>query len=74
MKTILVVDDQRSFREVVCKQLNLAGFETVQAENGLEAITLFDDYQPDVMKTILVVDDQRSFREVERCYSRVPQH
>ena len=74
MKTILVVDDQRSFREVVCKQLNLAGFETVQAENGLEAITLFDDYQPDLILLDIDMPEMDGFEvcRIIRQKSNVP--
>ncbi len=40
-KTILVVDDEPQVREVIANQLRRAGYETLVASDGLEAIELF---------------------------------
>ena len=39
--TILVVDDEESFRSVVVRQLRNAGFDTIEAQDGSEAIKQF---------------------------------
>ena len=54
MQTILVADDRRSHRQAFCDQLSQAGFDTLQASNGLEVITLFKAHHPDLI--ILDVD------------------
>jgi len=54
MQTILVADDRRSHRQAICDQLSQAGFDTLQASNGLEVITLFKAHHPDLI--ILDVD------------------
>jgi two-component system chemotaxis response regulator CheY len=41
-KTILVVDDSTSLRQVVSMTLNGAGHTTLEAENGQVALTLLD--------------------------------
>ena len=46
MQKILVVDDDASIREVVCFALKKAGFETVTAGNGEEALTRFAAERP----------------------------
>lgn len=48
-KTILVVDDEASLREVLDLYLGLAGFEVLQARDGLEALNLLQTIQPDLM-------------------------
>ena len=39
--TVLVVDDEETFRATVVRQLNDAGFETIEARDGAEAIRIF---------------------------------
>jgi len=43
---ILVVDDKSDNLEVACTLLNLVGFETMEATNGIEAIELFESWSP----------------------------
>lgn len=48
MKKILVVEDEAAIREFVVINLKRAGYETVEAENGEQAISTFfatDDFQ-----------------------------
>lgn len=46
MQNILVVDDDASIREVVCFALRKAGFNTVAAENGEQALAKFASERP----------------------------
>ncbi|MBS1956582.1 MAG: response regulator [Cyanobacteria bacterium SZAS-4] len=41
--SILVVDDDSALRWLMCKQLELCGFDVDQAENGLVAVRLFEN-------------------------------
>jgi len=43
VSSILVVDDDRAIRLLMCKQLELFGFKVDQAEDGLEAVRLFEN-------------------------------
>jgi CheY-like chemotaxis protein len=49
MPTILVVDDQPICREPIAASLRLAGFGTVCAGNGQEALWLLQKEQPDLV-------------------------
>ncbi len=43
---ILIVDDKWSSRQLLIKLLNPLGFELKEAENGQEAIDIWDEWQP----------------------------
>lgn len=54
MSKILVVDDCKTVRMTISRFLTRAGYEAVTAENGLQAIDLFQEVQPDL--TILDIN------------------
>ena len=47
--TILVVEDDRSTRELMASWLNLEGYDVRMAGNGSEALTLLEDEVPCLM-------------------------
>lgn len=47
--TILVVDDEKTIREVVRRYLELEGFAVLEAETGTQALNLLRDMQPDLV-------------------------
>jgi CheY-like chemotaxis protein len=49
MKTILVVDDTRSFLDAVALSLRHKGFAVTRAENGAEALAAIDRAWPDLV-------------------------
>jgi CheY-like chemotaxis protein len=53
MSTVLIVDDEEEFREILQVMLGRAGYHTMTAENGLEALQTMRDYAPDVV----ILDD-----------------
>ena len=53
MKKIIVADDEMLIRRLVCDFLNSAGYETLQAEDGAEAIELFEKNQD---AALMIVD------------------
>ncbi|MEA3312924.1 MAG: response regulator transcription factor [Caldisericota bacterium] len=46
MKKILVVDDEKNIRDLLSIYLQKAGFDTIQAKNGQEALDLFEKEKP----------------------------
>lgn len=50
-KTVLTVDDSRMMREMLAMVLRKAGFEVVQAEDGLDGLDALDRSAPDVIIT-----------------------
>jgi DNA-binding response OmpR family regulator len=49
MKKILIVDDEESIRTLVDLYMKKAGFKTVQAKNGREALEKFDSEKPNLV-------------------------
>lgn len=49
MTMILVVDDDPHIREILCFALKKAGFRTVEAEDGRQALCRFETEQPDLV-------------------------
>lgn len=52
-KTVLVVDDSTSMRQMVCFTLQTAGFETVESGNGVEALADSENKAIDLVITDL---------------------
>ncbi len=50
-KTVLTVDDSRTIRNMLLVTLQNAGFETIQAEDGVEGLEKLEGSQPDVIVT-----------------------
>jgi len=46
MKKILIVDDEKNIRNLLSIYLEKAGFDTIQARNGQEALDLFEKEKP----------------------------
>ncbi len=44
MKRILIAEDEKSIREFIVINLRRSGFDVVEAENGEEALRLYDEY------------------------------
>jgi two-component system cell cycle sensor histidine kinase/response regulator CckA len=53
VESILVVDDEESFRTVVVRQLKKAGFSTIEAKDGTEAIQIFAERQGEITAVLL---------------------
>jgi len=47
--TILVVDDMPIFRDPIAASLHLAGFDTLRASNGKEALAMVKSRRPDLI-------------------------
>lgn len=50
-KLILTVDDSRTMRDMLRMALTSAGFEVVQAEDGVHGLEVLTDAKPDVIVT-----------------------
>ncbi len=73
-QTILIVDDDAHIREVVRFALDKAGFRTVQAGDGREALEVFDRASPDlvVLDILMPEMDGTDVCRQLRARSRVP--
>lgn len=53
MKTILVAEDEESIREFININLRLAGYNIIEACDGLQAIEKYDEYADDIDIAVL---------------------
>lgn len=51
MTRILVVDDVPALRKVAIRMLTAAGYEVAEARDGVEAIGVYESFQPDMVIT-----------------------
>ncbi|MDX2242916.1 MAG: response regulator [Leptolyngbyaceae cyanobacterium bins.302] len=49
MKTILLIDDNETFRLILADWLRMEGFDPITAENGFEGIQLAHSQEPDLI-------------------------
>jgi two-component system cell cycle sensor histidine kinase/response regulator CckA len=54
--TILVVDDTESIRRLIARTLTGAGFRTIEATNGEEALDLFEKHRDEIVAATLDLD------------------
>ena len=68
-KKILVVDDEEKLRKMICDYLEAVGLKTISAKDGVDAISVFEKEQPDLiimdvmMPGIDGIDSTRRIRE-----------
>ncbi len=72
--TILVVDDEKSLREFVCRNLEIRGFHAPSAINGIEAIKLFNQQAVDLVILDLMMPKMDGLEVIRRIrvHSQVP--
>jgi CheY-like chemotaxis protein len=49
VSTILIIDDNKAYREGLIELLNLEGYMTLEAENGLFGLQIIQEYLPDLI-------------------------
>lgn len=49
MTRVLVVEDEQNLREPLVIQLQREGYQTIEAEDGIKALALFESEQPDLI-------------------------
>jgi DNA-binding response OmpR family regulator len=54
-KTVLIVEDEKVFRELLTQTLEMEGFQCLSAENGEQALALLKKTIPDVILTDLLM-------------------
>jgi len=56
-RTIIVIDDEHAFCDVVCEILDALGYNTRQAYNAHQAITLLQEITPDLILTDVMMPE-----------------
>lgn len=63
-RTILVVEDDRDTREILCRQLRKDNWQVVAAENGRQALRALDLYAPELIVSDLMMPEMDGFELV----------
>ena len=58
---VLVVEDNRDNREMICRQLAKAGWQVLEAENGLQALEMMQTEQPGIILLDLMMPEMNGF-------------
>ncbi len=66
---LLIVDDEADMRWVVRRVFEDEDFEIAEAENGKEALSVMQDFQPDVVLTDLMMPEMDGEEFLKRCVS-----
>jgi DNA-binding response OmpR family regulator len=56
-KTVLLVEDDESVRQLVRVTLDMNGYEVIEAKDGLEGLLLMDVHHPDAIVLDLMMPD-----------------
>jgi CheY-like chemotaxis protein len=65
--SVLVVDDRRSSRRALAAELEDAGFEVIQAEDGSDGWSRFCAHAPDLVITDMVMPNAHGVRSQWSC-------
>jgi len=65
-KKALIVDDKKNNRDVLEGFLQMIGFETKVAKNGIEGLKITKEYQPDLIMLDLVMPEMDGFEMAKR--------
>ncbi|GGQ84929.1 hybrid sensor histidine kinase/response regulator [Couchioplanes azureus] len=71
-RTILVVEDEPALTRVITRILTKGGYHVVTANNGPEAITLFDQHHCDALLTDVIMPEMPGRRLAEILHERRP--
>ncbi|PKN78052.1 MAG: response regulator [Candidatus Cloacimonetes bacterium HGW-Cloacimonetes-1] len=73
MKKILIIEDENSFRNVLEQMLRKAGYEIQSAEDGNCALTICDDFIPDLVLTDIIMPDKEGLETIQELIIRFPE-
>jgi two-component system OmpR family response regulator len=63
---IMIVDDEAGVRDLLRDTLKIAGFQTIEADNGMSALTLLRSHRPDLIIIDINMPLMDGFELVER--------
>ncbi len=73
MTRILVVDDEELVRETLCNMLEDAGYETIEAGNGVEALHVFDEHEVDLVVTDIFMPEKEGLETIAELRQKRPE-
>ena len=69
-QTILVVDDEAAIREYICENLEVRGYQTIQAGSGMEAMAHFQQASVDLVLLDIMMPHMDGFETCQRIRNR----
>jgi CheY-like chemotaxis protein len=70
--TVLLVEDEQNLRDLAAYYLLLQGYAVFQAEDGQEAMTIFEAHQPDLILSDLYMPRMNGFKLLMEVKNRTP--
>jgi len=64
MNKILLIDDDNHFREMFAELLKRENYEVIETTDGRNALTLFDNHQPDLVITDIIMPDKEGIETI----------
>jgi signal transduction histidine kinase len=65
MKKILVIEDEKSVREIICEILLNEGFEPIPAVDGMQAVALLEQFIPDLVISDIMMPKMDGYQVLE---------
>ncbi|MFQ5612465.1 MAG: response regulator [Anaerolineae bacterium] len=59
--TVLIVDDEVHIRKLICRMLEIAGFEVLEASSGRQALQMIAETPPDIVTCDITMPDIDGF-------------
>lgn len=69
MDTILIIEDDRAISELIALNLNVAGYRSLQAGSGQEALSLLEQERPSLILLDVMLPDMEGFDLLDRIRS-----
>jgi CheY-like chemotaxis protein len=66
MAKVLVIEDDETFRELICLMLQTAGHETLEAQDGTRGVARLVGERPDLVITDLVMPEQEGIETIQQ--------
>lgn len=66
MQTILLLEDDKNFRETLVDIFEIQWFEVVTATNGVEALTFLDEVAPNLIVSDVMMPEMDGFEFLKR--------
>lgn len=73
MKTILIIEDDKVFRQSLVIILESEGYKVISASGGLEAIKFLEELKPDLIITDIIMDDTDGFDIIIHAKKQLPE-
>ena len=72
MPSVLIIDDDDQFRKLIKRFLERAGYEVLEASNGIEGINMYKRIKADLIVTDLIMPEQEGIETIIKLRREYP--